>query len=358
LKLMVRNIYSPLTNLLVKMLKLGPIAIYLLRRSLFILATFISFLLIIFALPRAIPGNPVATLLAQIFQQAQANPDTVKAVYKKFMEEFGLNKPLHEQLYDFLSRLMVGDLGTSIAFYPRKVVDLVASYLPWTLGLLIPATLAAWVLGNLLGAWAAYRRKTAVDNALLPTFLVLSQIPYYWLAMILLYVFAVYAKLFPVAGAYPPTMQPSLSSQFILGVLHHYTLPFLSILIVAIGGWAIGMRVLVIYELRSDYVEYSELLGLDDKKILSYVFKNSVLPQVTGLALSFGTIMGGALITELVFSYPGTGYLLFRALSTLDYPLIQGTFIILVSTLLLANFIVDLLYAWIDPRIRVSYVGE
>jgi peptide/nickel transport system permease protein len=105
-------------------------------------------------------------------------------------------------------------------------------------------------------------------------------------------------------------------------------------------------------------VEYSELLGLDDKKILSYVFKNSVLPQVTGLALSFGTIMGGALITELVFSYPGTGYLLFRALSTLDYPLIQGTFIILVSTLLLANFIVDLLYAWIDPRIRVSYVGE
>ncbi len=341
-----------------KMPKLGPLATYLVRRSLFVLATFLSFLLIIFALPRAIPGNPVATLLAQLFQQAQANPDTIKAVYRKFMEEFGLDKPLHEQLYDFLSRVMVGDLGTSIAFYPRKVADLVASYLPWTLGLLIPATIAAWILGNLLGAWAAYKRKTAVDNVLLPTFLVLSQIPYYWLAMILLYVLAVYSRLFPVAGAYPPTIQPALTAQFVTGVLYHYTLPFLSILVVAIGGWAIGMRVLVIYELRSDYVEYSELLGLDDKKILGYVYKNSVLPQVTGLALSLGTVMGGALITELVFSYPGTGFLLFRALSTLDYPLIQGTFIILVSTLLLANFIVDLLYAWIDPRIRASYVGD
>ncbi len=341
-----------------RMPTISPFIIYILRKGLFIIATFFAFLLVIFALPRAIPGNPVAALLTQIFQQAQANPDTVKAVYRKFMEEFGLYKPLHEQLFDFLSRLMVGDLGTSIAFYPRKVADLVASYLPWTLGLLIPAILVAWVLGNLLGAWAAYRRRTRVDNALLPVFLVLSQVPYYWLAMILLYTFAVTARIFPVAGAYPPAMQPSLTPAFILAMLHHYTLPFLSIVVVAIGGWAIGMRVLVIYELRSDYVEYSELLGLSDKKILGYVFRNSILPQITGLALSMGTVMGGALITELVFSYPGTGYLLFRALSTLDYPLIQGTFIILVSTLLAANLIVDILYAYIDPRIRVSYVGD
>ncbi|MCS7146525.1 MAG: ABC transporter permease [Nitrososphaerota archaeon] len=336
----------------------SPFIIYMLRKGVFIFATFFVFLLIIFALPRAIPGNPVAALLTQIFQQAQANPDTVKAVYKKFLEEFGLEKPLYAQLADFLSRMMVGDLGTSIAFYPRKVTELVASYLPWTLGLLIPAILIAWTLGNLLGAWAAYRRRTRVDNVLLPVFLVLSMIPYYWLAMILLYVFAVTFRIFPVAGAYPPAMHPSLTPTFILAMLHHYVLPFLSIVVVAIGGWAIGMRVLVIYELRSDYVEYSELLGLSDKKILGYVFRNSILPQVTGLALSMGTVMGGALITELVFSYPGTGYLLFRALSTLDYPLIQGTFIILVFTLLAATFIVDLLYAYIDPRIRVSYVGD
>jgi len=340
------------------MLAISRFAVYIIRRAVFVLATFLAFVVVIFALPRAIPGNPVAMLLSQIFRQAQANPETIKEVYRKFLEEFGLTKPLHEQFFYFFSRLMVGDLGTSIAFYPRKVTDLVATYLAWTLGLLIPATLAAWVLGNLLGAWAAYRRRTRADNILLPLFLTLSQIPYYWLAMILLYTLAVTARIFPVAGAYPPHMTPSLTPQFLLAMLHHYTLPFLSIVIVAIGGWAIGMRVLVIYELRSDYVEYSELLGLSDKKILGYVFRNSILPQVTGLALSLGTVMGGALITELVFSYPGTGYLLFRAISTLDYPMIQGTFIILISTLLLANLIVDILYAYIDPRIRTGYTGD
>jgi peptide/nickel transport system permease protein len=124
------------------------------------------------------------------------------------------------------------------------------------------------------------------------------------------------------------------------------------------GGWAIGMRVMVIYELGSDYVSYVDSLGLPDRKILQYVFKNSLLPQITGLAINLGTILGGALITELVFSYPGTGFLIFRALSTLDYPLIQGTFVLIISTLLLANFIVDLIYAFIDPRIKTGYIGE
>jgi len=141
-------------------------------------------------------------------------------------------------------------------------------------------------------------------------------------------------------------------------MLHHYVLPFLSIVMGAIGGWAIGMRAMVIYELGADYVTYADSLGLPDSKILRYVFRNSMLPQVTGLALNLGLMLGGALITELVFSYPGTGFLLFRALTTLDYPMIQGTFILLISTLLVANFIVDLVYAYIDPRIRTGYVGE
>jgi peptide/nickel transport system permease protein len=141
-------------------------------------------------------------------------------------------------------------------------------------------------------------------------------------------------------------------------MLHHYTLPFLSIVIGAIGGWAIGMRAMVIYELGADYVSYSDSLGLPDRKVLRYVFRNSMLPQITGLAINLGMILGGSLITELVFSYPGTGFLTFRALSTLDYPLIQGIFILLISTLLLANFIVDLIYAYVDPRIRTGYVGE
>ncbi|MGB9778259.1 MAG: ABC transporter permease [Candidatus Bathyarchaeales archaeon] len=334
---------------------MNPLIRYLSRRFFFFLITFFTFLLIIFTLPRAIPGNPLAQILYSMFQQAQTNPELIQAVYKQLMEEFGIGKPLHIQLLEFFIRLLHGDLGTSIAFYPRKVTELVFIYLPYTLGLLIPATLVSWIIGNLLGALAAYKRKSIIDNALLPIFLTLSQTPYYWLAMILVYVFAVTFRLFPVGGAYSETLVPAFTITFVTDFLYHYQLPFFSIVLAAMGGWAIGMRSMVIYELNADYVSYAESLGLSDNKILRYVFKNSMLPQITGLALNLGTIAGGSLITELVFNYPGTGYLLFRALSTLDYPLIQGTFIILISTLLLANLIVDLVYSYIDPRIRTGY---
>lgn len=337
---------------------MNPFIRFILRRLAFLFLTFFIFSLIIFALPRAIPGNPLASLLYQIIQQAQSNPDLVKAVHKKLLEEFGIDKPIFIQLSDFFGRMLKGDLGTSIAFYPRKVADLVFSYLPWSLGLLMPATITAWILGNLLGALAAYKRKTFTDNVFLTIFITLSQTPYYWLAMILLYVLAVVFKLFPLSGAYSRGMNPSLTLPFIIDMLHHYMLPFLSIVIGAIGGWAIGMRTMVIYELKADYISFVDSLGLSDRKILQYVFRNSMLPQITGLAINLGLMLGGSLITELVFSYPGTGFLIFRALSTLDYPLIQGAFFLLVSTLLLANFIVDLIYAFIDPRIRTGYVGE
>lgn len=337
---------------------MNPFIKFLARRAGFMILTFITFIFIIFILPRSIPGNPLATLLSQLFQQAQTNPELIKAVHRKLMEEFGIGKPIHIQFFEFITRAFIGDLGTSIAFYPRKVTEIVFTYLPWTLGLLIPATITSWVIGNLLGALAAYKRKTVVDNVLLPVFLTLSQTPYYWLAMLLLFGLAVTLRIFPIGGAYSPIRLPALTFEFIVDLLHHYTLPFLSIVIGAMGGWAIGMRVMAIYELRADYISYADSLGLPDSKLLKYVFRNSILPQITGLALNLGTILGGSLITELVFSYPGTGYLIFRALSTLDYPLIQGTFLLLTSTLLLANFIVDIMYAYIDPRVRTGYTGE
>jgi peptide/nickel transport system permease protein len=339
----------------VKSLYGNPFIRFIARRVGFLILTFTIFLLVIFALPRMIPGNPLASLLRQASTQ---NPDLLRAVQKQLMKEFGVGKPVYTQFYEFIGRLFRGDLGTSYAFFPNKVADMVFIYLPWTLGLLIPGALVSWVIGNLLGALAAYKRKTLVDNALLPAFLTLSQTPYYWLAMILLYIFAFTFKIFPLYGAYNPLTFPSLTLPFILDMLYHYTLPFLSIVVSAIGGWAIGMRSMVIYELGADYVSYADSLGLPDRKVLGYVFKNSMLPQVTGLALNLGTVLGGALITELVFEYPGTGYLIFTALKTLDYPMIQGTFILLISTLLIANFLVDLVYAYIDPRIRTGYIGE
>ncbi len=336
----------------------SPLLRFFLRRGVFLFATFWVFSTIIFVLPRVIPGNPLAQLLYPLFEKAQANPELIRAVYKRFMAEFPFDKPILEQFAIFMGMLSRGDLGTSIAFYPRKVAEMVLKYMPWTLGILIPATFVSWTLGNLFGALAAYKRNSLTDNALLPTFLVLSQTPYYWLAMILLYLFAVQLRVFPVGGGYSRLLTPALTLPFISDFLWHYTLPFLSIALAAIGGWAIGMRVLMIYELRSDHISFAEILGSPDRKLITYSFRNSMLPQVTGLALNLGTMLGGSLITELVFSYPGTGYLIFRALQTQDYPMIQGVFMILISTLIAANLIVDVIYAYIDPRIRTGYLGE
>jgi len=335
-----------------------PFLRFFIRRVLFLLATFWVFTIIIFLLPRVIPGNPLALLISRLFQKAQANPELIRDVERRLMNEFGIDKPYWEQFVNFIIRTFRGDLGTSIAFYPRKVTDLIFKYMPWTLGLLMPATIVSWSLGNLLGALTAYKRKTLIDNALLPIFLILSQTPYYWLAMLLLYVFSVKMAIFPVGDAYTIGRVPSLTLDFIADFLWHYTLPFLSITLSAIGGWAIGMRVLMIYELGSDHIEFSETLGLPDRKLIVYAFRNSMLPQITGLALNVGLMLGGSLITEVVFNYRGTGFLMLRALTLQDYPLIQGIFMILVSTLLFSILIVDIIYAFIDPRIRTGYLEE
>lgn len=327
---------------------------YLLRRFIFLLVTYIVATTIVFILPRAIPGNPLSQILSNLSRVAQANPEAIRAAERTLMEEFGLGKPWYVQYFEFITKALRGDLGTSITFYPRKVIDLIIPVIPWTLALLLPATIVAWILGNSLGALAAYKRNTWIDKGVLTTSLIVSQIPYYWLGMIFIFFFGVKLGWLPVQGAYSQGTIPNLSWSFFVDVLKHYIMPFASIVVSAMGGWAIGMRLMVIYELGSDYAMFSEYLGMKDKRIFKYVFRNSLLPQITGLALSLGGVLGGALITEIVFNYPGTGYLLFRALTTLDYPLIQGIFVILIASIYLANFIVDFLYALIDPRIRLG----
>ncbi len=327
---------------------------YLLRRFIFLLVTYIVATTIVFILPRAIPGNPLSQILSGLSRVAQANPEAIRAAERTLMEEFGLGKPWYVQYFEFITKALRGDLGTSITFYPRKVIDLIIPVIPWTLALLLPATIVAWILGNSLGALAAYKRNTWIDKGVLTTSLIVSQIPYYWLGMIFIFLFGVKLGWLPVQGAYSQGTIPNLSWSFFVDVLKHYIMPFASIVVSAMGGWAIGMRLMVIYELGSDYAMFSEYLGMKDKRIFKYVFRNSLLPQITGLALSLGGVLGGALITEIVFNYPGTGYLLFRALTTLDYPLIQGIFVILIASIYLANFIVDFLYALIDPRIRLG----
>jgi peptide/nickel transport system permease protein len=182
--------------------------------------------------------------------------------------------------------------------------------------------------------------------------------PYYCLSIILLYLFAVYWPIFPAGGGYGYTVTPGPTWTFISSAIHHYWLPFLSLVMVFVGGQAIGMRAMSIYELDADYVRYSRSLGVEDNRIIRYIFRNAMLPQVTGLALSIGGLVSGALITEIVFGYPGIGQLLFTSIRQTDYPVIQGVTLLIMLTVLSANFLVDIAYGFIDPRIRASQSGD
>ena len=226
---------------------------------------------------------------------------------------------------------------------------------PYTLGLLIPAILLSWYAGNKVGALAA--RRKVLDNTVLPLGYALTATPYMWLAILLSWLFAVLWQVFPVGFAYDPTATRGWSLAFILNLLHHWFLPFCSLFLVAFGGWAIGMRNMIIYELESDYAHYLQALGAPQRLVRKYAFRNAMLPQITGLALSLGAVVAGALVTEIVFSYPGLGYQIYRAITNEDFFVIQGIFLFIIIGILIANFLVDLVYVLVDPRTRIGMTG-
>jgi peptide/nickel transport system permease protein len=335
---------------------LNAYAKYFVKKSVWYLVTLFIALILNFLLPRLIQGNPISVIASQV-SQGMTDSDSIKQVYENFMKEFGVDKPLIVQFFIYLKKLFMGDLGTSFGLYPRKVSNILASAIPWTVGLQLPAILVGWILGNVLGAVAAYR-KGVFDKVLFPVALFINSIPFFTLAIIMLYLLAIDLKWFPIHGGYDYQMMPHFSLAFIGSVLRHHTLPFLSIVLVTIGGQAIGMREMSIYELNADYVLYSKLLGIRDSRVARYVFKNAMLPQITGLALSIGTMIGGSLICEIVFSYPGIGTWLFTAIRQLDYPLISGCTLIIAVTVLLANFTIEIIYGIVDPRIKAVQMED
>ncbi len=329
---------------------------HVLRKTPWYLAALLAALALNFFLPRLIPGNPVDTIMAKL-ASGGAEGESVRQIYSSYVTQFGLDKPIWIQFLTYLQHLTHGDLGTSFMLYPARVQDLIAQALPWSIALQLPAILLGWVLGNLLGVVAAYKGGRTDRFAFVGSLLV-SSVPYYCLAIILLYALAVAVPVFPAGGGYSYSRTPALTSGFVLDVLHHYWLPFASLVVIFIGGQAVGMRAMAIYELGADYVTYARGLGVSDNRVMAYIFRNAMLPQVTGLALSIGALVGGALITEVVFSYPGIGTLLFAAIRQNDYPLIQGITLLITVGVLLANFLVDVAYAFIDPRIRAAQAGE
>ncbi|MEV4072975.1 ABC transporter permease [Nonomuraea fuscirosea] len=303
-------------------------------------------------IPRFMPGDPIASMVARA---NVTNAQAVEAMRAYYSNLFGLDQPLWQQYVNFWGALAHGDFGISIWLFPTPVTDVITQAVPYTLALIIPSVLLSWVVGNRFGAYAA--RRKLLDNTVLPVGYVLTAMPYMWLAVLLAWGFGVLLGWFPVAGGYSFSMRPNWSWTFVLDLLHHWTLPFLSLFLVALGGWAIGMRNMIIYELESDYSSYLSALGAPSRLIRRYAFRNAVLPQITGLALQLGVLVAGALVTEIVFAYPGLGSLILKAIQNKDFFLLQGTFLFIVLGVLIANFIIDIVYVVVDPRTRAGMAG-
>ena len=322
------------------------------KKILWFAITFVVAVILNFYLPRLMPVDPVSAITGKL-ASGMTDASAVQEIYKRFEQEFGTNLPMHEQFFRFAKNALKGDFGTSFSQYPRPVSDIISSAIMWTVCLQFPAIIVGWLLGNLLGALAAYLRK-GWDKVLLPAFLFLGNVPAFGMAVMLLIIFAVNLKWFPISGGYAFDMIPNLSWPFIKSVITHYQLPFWSIVLISIGGQAVGMRSMSIYELNADYVKYARFLGIKDSKIVGYVFRNAMLPQVTGLALSIGTMVGGALVAEIIFSYPGLGSAMYAGVTAADYPLISATTLIITVMVLLATLILDIVYGLIDPRVKAA----
>lgn len=325
---------------------------YYTQKIVWYLITLIFAVALNFVLPRLMPGDPVSAIAGQA-AEGMTDAQAIKKVYDEYIEKFGVNQPIPVQFAKWLKGAVHGDFGVSFSQYPRTVADIIKSSVGWTLALQLPAILLGWLLGNVLGAVAAYI-KGVFDKVILPAFLFISNVPAFGMAVILLTIFGVTLGWAPTSGAYGYDLIPNMSWTFVKSVFAHYQLPFWAIVLTTIGGQAIGMRSMSIYELNADYVKYSRFLGIKDRKIVGYVFRNAMLPQITGLAMSLGTMMGGALVSEIIFSYPGIGTTMISAIKGNDYPLLSACTLIITVMVLVANLLVEIIYGVIDPRIKAA----
>lgn len=324
---------------------------YLLRRILMFFAVVVFAATLNFIIPRLAPGDPIASVLEELRARG-ANVSGEGDIVLAYRERFGLDRPIHEQYLSYLANTLRFDLGYSISYFPQKVETALANALPWTIGLLAVSTIMAFALGTFLGALLAWPRAPGFLQGLIPFFMLLSAIPYYLLALILLYIFAFVLQLLPLGGAYTSSTVPEFSLEFMLDVIKHGTLPALSIILAGLGFWALGMRGTMVTVQGEDYLTLAEAKGLPDRRIFfGYAVRNALLPQVTSLAIALGTVASGSVLVEVVFNYPGVGWLLYNALRSSDYYLVQGVSFFLVLTVAISVLVVDLIYPLLDPRI-------
>jgi len=330
----------------------SPIVKYLIDRLIFTVIAYFVAVTIGFAIPRLVPGSPL--------MGGSSAPTPIDIhVYRRLMGYCTCTActPLCIALCDyftFLYKAFTGDLGISLSHFPRRVLEVIGSALPYTLILLVPAIAISWLLGNMIGARIAYRRHSIIDTMATTVSVIVSQMPFYITATLLLYFFGLKLRILPIGNAWSPGLFPSLSLTFVLDFLWHYILPFTSLLVTLTGVWIIRTRFSVVSELESEYIVFSENMGLKDSRIVGYIARSGMLAQVAVLAVDIGLIIAGQVLVEKIYNYPGMGYVVSRAMSYLDYPLIDGIFIILSLTVFVSNYIVDIIYVLVDPRIRLG----
>ena len=321
---------------------------YLLRRTLFYALAALFSLALNFFLPRLMPGDPSSAIFARF--QGQLQPEALAAL----REAFGFtDDPLPLQFLTYVRHVAQGDLGLSVAYFPAPVSTVIGTGLLWTLFLAGSAVLVSFTLGTLLGIWAAWRRGGWVDSGLLPILSLLGAFPYFWLAMAALFVGGFTLEWFPLRHAYSDDLTPGFTLEFVADAAAHAVLPASTIVVATLAGWMLSMRNTMLGVLGSEYVSLARAKGLPVRQVmLRYAARSSLLPNITGFGMALGFVLGGSLLTEMVFSYPGTGYLLVQAVRNQDYPLMQGLFLIITLAVLGANLLVDVVYLWLDPRTR------
>jgi peptide/nickel transport system permease protein len=321
---------------------------FFLRRAAFYLFTAWAAITINFILPRLMKGDPVTAYLAK--NQGRISPDAVNSI--KILFGLDENRSVWQQYLDYWGLLFRGDLGRSFSKGLAPVSEIIAEALPWTLGLVGLATIISFVLGTLIGTLIGWRRGRATD-LVVPVATFLSTIPYFWLGLIAIAVFSTMLGWFPASHAFAKELVPELSWTFVGDVAYHGALPALTIVLTSLGGWVLGMRNMMITVLDEDYITVAQAKGLTPRRVmLRYAARNAVLPQLSSFALALGFIVGGTLIVELVFSYPGLGLRLFEATFAKDYPLMQGMFLFITLSVLVANIVADVAHAILDPRTR------
>lgn len=323
------------------------------RRIGFYIITLWATISLNFLLPRLMPGNPADIMIAKLQRNGGDISETTIRNIKLLLGSD--DSSMWEQYIGYWGQMLRGDLGISVTKYPTPVAELIGTALPWTLILVGVATIISFILGIALGAWAGWKRGTWVDH-IIPATTVLQSIPYFWLALVLVSVFSVGLGIFPIIGGYDVfdfPRGPEWTWAFFADAVAHAALPALTIVLSSVGGWLFGMRNMMVSTLAEDYIITAEAKGLRPRRILTmYASRNAAIPSIAGFAITLGFVVAGSIVMEQVFTYPGIGKLMFQAVQNSDYALMQGVFLVITITVLAANFIMDLVYGFIDPRAR------